>query len=325
MIKRKINILMLGGAKRVAMAEQLIRAGKQLGVNVSIFSHELDAQEPIASVGKVIVGKRYADSAVDAELDGIVEKYGINIVLPFVDPAIEVAARLAERHSDVFVPVSSIELSRAMFDKVEAARLFEQASIAVPTTYQADAITFPAILKPRTGSASRGIVVANAPSDVESAPLPLDQYLIQQYIAERHEYTVDCYVGMIDNEVKCAVPRRRIATAGGEVIRTITCRNLELERAARHVLTSLHLRGAVTLQFIHDLTSNSFLLMEINPRLGGGVICSICAGADIASMIIEEAEDINALPRNHWRDQTLMTRYFKEVIFFNDSQPDDNE
>ena len=48
MIKRNINILMLGGAKRVAMAEQLMRAGKQLGVNVSIFSHELDAQEPIA-------------------------------------------------------------------------------------------------------------------------------------------------------------------------------------------------------------------------------------------------------------------------------------
>ena len=44
MIKRNINILMLGGAKRVAMAEQLMRAGKQLGVNVSIFSHELDAQ-----------------------------------------------------------------------------------------------------------------------------------------------------------------------------------------------------------------------------------------------------------------------------------------
>ena len=122
MIKRNINILMLGGAKRVAMAEQLMRAGKQLGVNVSIFSHELDAQEPIASVGKVIVGKRYADPEVDAELDDIIRQYGINIVLPFVDPAIEVAARLAARNGEVFVPVSSVELSRAMFDKVEAAR-----------------------------------------------------------------------------------------------------------------------------------------------------------------------------------------------------------
>ena len=325
MIKRNINILMLGGAKRVAMAEQLMRAGKQLGVNVSIFSHELDAQEPIASVGKVIVGKRYADPEVDAELDDIIQQYGINIVLPFVDPAIEVAARLAARNGEVFVPVSSVELSRAMFDKVEAAELFEQAGIAVPATYQPDAIAYPAILKPRTGSASRGIVVAQSPADVEAAPLPLHQYLIQQYVARRDEYTIDCYVGMIDSEVKCAVPRRRIATAGGEVIRTVTCRNSRLESAARHVLASLHLRGAVTLQFIHDLDADRFLLMEINPRLGGGVICSICAGADISSMIIEEAEDINALPRNDWRDGTLMTRYFKEVIFYNDSQSPDNE
>ena len=88
---------------------------------------------------------------------------------------------------------------------------------------------------------------------------------------------------------------------------------------AKQVLQLLRLEGAVTLQFLHDLDTDRYLLMEINPRLGGGVICSICAGADIASMIIEEAQDINALPRHDWRDKTLMTRYFKEVIFFNDT------
>lgn len=321
---RNLNILMLGGAKRVAMAEQLIRAGKSMGVNVSIFSHELSAQEPIASIGKIIVGSKYVDPGIDAELDEIVKKHSIHVVLPFIDPGIEVAARLAKRNPEVFVPVSSIEVSHAMFDKAEAAALFEKAGIDIPTTYQPDAISYPAILKPRTGSASRGIVVAHSPADVEAAPLPLDQYLIQSYIEQREEYTIDCYVGTYDNEVKCAVPRLRIATAGGEVTRTITCRNAELERQSAHVLTALHLRGAVTLQFIHDLTTNRFLLMEINPRLGGGVICSICAGADIASMIIEESEDINALPRHDWRDKTLMARYFKEVIFYNDNQDSDN-
>lgn len=302
------------------MAEQLIRAGKRLGCNVKIFSHELSNQEPIASIGTIITGLRYSGPAVDAELDEIIARYNIHVVLPFVDPAIEVAARCKQRHSDVFVPVSSPEVSRAMFDKVLAAELYEQNGIAIPATYSPENIAFPAILKPRTGSASRGIIVARSIEEVQAAPMPLHQYLIQQYVARRDEYTIDCYVGMIDSEVKCAVPRRRIATAGGEVIRTVTCRNSQLESAARHVLASLHLRGAVTLQFIHDLDADRFLLMEINPRLGGGVICSICAGADIASMIIEEAEDINALPRNDWRDGTLMTRYFKEVIFYNDSQ-----
>ena len=33
---------------------------------------------------------------------------------------------------------------------------------------------------------------------------------------------------------------------------------------------------------------------------------------------------INALPRHDWRDKTLMARYFKEVIFYNDNQDSDN-
>ena len=317
---RNLNILMLGGAKRVAMAEQLIRAGKLLGINVTIFSHELSAQEPIASIGTVIVGSKYCNPNIDAEIDDIVAKHSIHVVLPFIDPGIEVAARLAARNHDVFVPVSSIDVSHAMFDKAQAADLFATAGIQIPLTYSADNISYPAILKPRTGSASRGIIVATKPADVEAAPLPLSDYLIQQYIGNKEEYTIDCYVGMYDSEVKCAVPRLRIATAGGEVIRTITCRNAALEKQAHQVLKALHLKGAVTLQFLHDLTTDRFLLMEINPRLGGGVICSICAGADIASMIIEESVDINARPRHDWRNGTLMTRYFKEVIFFNDDQ-----
>ena len=314
---------MLGGAKRVAMAEQLIRAGKRLGCNVKIFSHELSNQEPIASIGTIITGLRYSDPAVDAELDEIIARHKIHVVLPFVDPAIEVAARCKQRHSDVFVPVSSPEVSRAMFDKVLAAELYEQNGIAIPATYSPENIAFPAILKPRTGSASRGIIVARSIEEVQAAPMPLDQYIIQQYIEHREELTVDCYVGTFDHEAKCTVPRIRLATAGGEAIRTITQRNPELEKTAKSVLSALHLEGAVTLQFIHDIDADRYLLMEINPRLGGGVICSICAGADIASMIIEEAQDLNAMPRHDWRDKTLMTRYFKEVIFFNDSTDDE--
>ena len=116
MIKRKINILMLGGAKRVSLAEQLIRAGKELGVEVSIFSHELSEREPIASVGTVIVGSKYSEKGIDDEISHVIESHAIDVVLPFIDPAIELAARVSRRHPDVFIPVSSEEVARAMFD-----------------------------------------------------------------------------------------------------------------------------------------------------------------------------------------------------------------
>lgn len=321
-MQQDLNLLMLGGAKRVAMARRLKQAGAACGRRVNIFSHELSAQEPIASEGAVITGGRYSAPGIDDEIDGIIARHGINIVLPFVDPAIEVAARCRLRHSDdsVFVPVSSPELSRQMFDKSAAARLFAQCGLPIPATYHPDDIRYPAILKPRTGSASRGIIVARSDKDLAEAPLPPDQYLMQEYLEQADEYTVDCYVGTRDGEVKCAVPRRRLATAGGEVTRTVTERDPELCRLSVRVLTALGLRGAVTLQFLRSPSrrQGQYALMEINPRLGGGVICSIAAGADIAAMIIAESLGRHVAPCTRWRDKTLMTRYFQEVIFHND-------
>lgn len=319
MIKRRLNVLMLGGAKRVSLAEQLIRAGKELGVEVKILSHELADTEPIASVGEIIIGSKYSGKDIDDEIDHVIKSHSIDIVLPFIDPGVEVASRCKERNPDVFAPVSSEELAHAMFDKAIAAQWFERAEIPIPRTYTATDIQYPAILKPRTGSASKGIVVVNNADELGRAQLALDEYLIQEYIADRDEYTIDCYVGTQDSEVKCAVPRIRLATAGGEVVRTETRRIPALMSMAENVLTTLGFCGAVTLQFIHDKRNGRFLLMEVNPRLGGGVICSILAGADIAKMIIEECEGYNANPCRTWRDGALMTRYFKEVMFFKDN------
>lgn len=316
MVKRHLNVLMLGGAKRVSMGEQLIRAGRELGVEVAIFSHELGPDEPISSIGKIIVGSRYDAEDIDAELDRIIEENGIDVLLPFIDPAVEVAARCGSRNADLFVPVCSAELAHSMFDKAVAAILFERAGIAIPTTYTLEGIQYPAIFKPRTGSASKGIVIVHNAEEMSLVKQPIDSYLIQQYIAQGEEYTVDCYVGMADSEVKCAVPRLRIATAGGEVIRTRARRIPEVENMASEILKKLGFRGAVTLQFIYDRAADRWLLMEVNPRLGGGVICSILAGADIAKMIVEEAEGYNAAPCHDWRDNTLMTRYFREVMFY---------
>ena len=80
--RRNINVLFLGGAKRVALAEQLIKAGKEYGIEVSIFSHELDDCEPIASVGKIIIGNKYSSPGIDAELDKIIEPESMELAVP---------------------------------------------------------------------------------------------------------------------------------------------------------------------------------------------------------------------------------------------------
>lgn len=54
--------------------------------------------------------------------------------------------------------------------------------------------------------------------------------------------------------------------------------------------------------------------MEINPRLGGGVVTSIGAGSGIIEMILDEYLGKEVKSQTEWRDNTLMVRYFKSII-----------
>ena len=144
----------------------------------------------------------------------------------------------------------------------------------------------------------------------------IHDYLIQEYIVDAREYTLDCYVSQ-EGEILCAVPRIRIEVMGGEATKTETVRIPELEKLGHKVLNSFNFRGPVTLQFLYDPATSRYLLMEINPRLGGGVICSIAAGANICDFILMEASGIKPEACTGWKPNTLMTRYWEEVIFQN--------
>lgn len=311
---KKINIMMLGGARRVSMAELFKRSGERIGREVSIISYELLEQVPIALVGKVIVGLRWSDPNVVADIVKVAREYEIDIILPFVDGAIEIASKVKQHLPGVFVPVGDFEVNRTMFDKVAAAKAFEQAGLPIPKTYSAINAQMPAIAKPRKGSASRGIKIFHTLDELMQLE-NLSDYLVQEYIENRDEYTVDCYISQ-KGEILTVVPRVRLEVMGGEVTRTITCRNATLDRLSRQVIETFGLKGPVTLQFIHDLDRNRYLLMEVNPRLGGGVVCSIYAGAPITDYIVDESRGITLQPCDDWAYNTLMARYQKEAIFY---------
>lgn len=314
MNNNKITILMLGGARRVSMAELLKRSGDRIGREVEIISYELLEQVPIALAGRVIVGLRWSDPKVVDDIVRVCHENDVNIILPFVDGAIEIAAKCKDHLPEVFVPVGDFETSRKMFDKVEAAKAFEETGLPIPETYRAINAEMPAIAKPRHGSASRGIHVFHNIDELMHLP-NLQDYIVQEYIENREEYTVDCYVTQ-NGEILAVVPRARLEVMGGEVTRTITCRNATLDKMSREVIEKFRLRGPVTLQFLHDLDTDRYLLMEVNPRLGGGVICSIYAGAPIPDYIIDESRGIPLTPCQDWAYNTLMARYQKEAIFY---------
>lgn len=316
MSDNKLNILFLGGAKRVSIARMFKEAADHAGLEAEIFSYELSREVPVACEATIIEGCRWSDPDILESLNDVCVSRSIDVIIPFVDGAVRVAADYRDRYGSVFVPTGSPDVAEAMFDKVVAARLFAEKGLSTPATYTPGDPCLRLIAKPRHGSASKGIIEIR---DLETLDRVLgrgDEYLIQERIDNRNEITVDCYVSVIDGEIKAISPRRRLATAGGEVTDTVTISDSRIDDIVGRTLSSLGLVGAVTVQLIEDLEDGRLMLMEINPRLGGGAVCSVCAGADIPAMIIAEARGTAAAPLQA-KPGVMITRYMQEVVFDN--------
>lgn len=309
-VVKTVNVMFLGGAKRVSLAERFIAAGLPRGIAVQVFSYELDREAPIQAVGTVVPGRPWKDPDLYRHLREVVLERNIHIVIPNVDPAVQVAARLAGLEPGLFVPVSSLGTCELFFDKVAANAWFLANGIPVPVFDG----SFPAIAKPRFGSASQGILMLDgeeawAAFGRERDP---DAYLVQKFI-HGVEFTVDLFVSRRQG-VLAAVPRIRLAVVGGEVTKSRTVRDEEIIELATATARKLEFFGPINIQFIRDGASGRLYLMEINPRLGGGVILSIEAGADMTAMVLDEYLGREHDCGNAWREGRIMMRTFREVF-----------
>lgn len=314
----QVNLLFLGGAKRVAIARMFKDAARRHGLECSITGYELDSRSALACEGHIVEGLRWSDPDLLADIDRLVESRNIDIIIPFVDSAVSVAADYAASKvtGNVFAPASDHNRVECMFDKIAAAELFERLELPIPPTWRHGAPCGHLIAKPRFGSASKGIEkIDNLRHLYQVIGRGEDKYLIQQRFDNREEITVDCYVGMRTGKIAIVSPRLRGEVSGGEVVRTKTFADAEIDALVRRTLVATGLRGAVTVQLLRDLDTGRLMIMEINPRLGGGVVASVHAGADLPALIIADAlgEDLPDLPAIPGVETV---RYLDDVVFY---------
>ena len=314
-MRQVVNILLLGGAKRVAMGRLFIEAGRKLGMEVSLFSYELSTEVPVSEVSHVIVGRRWNDPGLMEDLHSAVTENRIDIIIPFVDPAVEIAARYCMSNPSVWTPFKDGVLAGQMFDKRKADELFRMIGMPAPRNAEFEKVAGEIIAKPRYGSASKGIKILEEDEfEAIRSRGETEDYIFQEYISDRDEFTVDCYVAS-NGKVVCTVPRRRLEVAGGEVVSTVTVADGDIESLSRKVLSEVKLRGPVTIQFLRDRTDGRLMIMEVNPRLGGGAVCAVYAGADIPAFILSDWKSGEVKSCDDWQTGVKTCRYFEDVVF----------
>lgn len=299
----------------MVMGRMFLDACSRLGVEGSITGYEAAETVPLATIGSIVPGLAWSDPEVTDHLRDLVIERDIRLIVPFVDPAVTLAARLRSIFGgDVCVPVSDEKVCNQMFDKIRAAEAFERAGLPVPATYHPGDPCLRLIAKPRYGSASKGIVIINTLQKLYEIQGQGDRYLIQERIDNRQEITVDCYVDPASGRILTVSPRLRLEVSGGEAVRTVTIDDGAATALATRTLEALKLRGAVTVQLIRDLDNDNLMVMEVNPRLGGGAVASVHAGADIPAMIVAGALGLEAQPAVA-RPRVLVARYLEDAVF----------
>jgi len=305
------------------------------GRRVSLVGALGDALRPRG--GRVVAGDAsslapalyHADEAVELPLIGsgnyiprlleVVEQHQIGLVVPTIDTELALLAEardLFEPHGCIVV-VSAPEVVAMSADKSLTQDFMQRHGIAVPrgwTLATLDAMDLPddLFVKPRDGSSSQHCYRTtreNLSQVLRQVPNPIIQERLHG-----EEITIDALLDLTGNPVHL-VPRKRIRTMAGESIQGVTISDEHLRPWLLSILeelSALGARGPMTLQAF--LTPDGPVLIEVNPRFGGGFPLTNAAGGTYAQWLVDMLAGQSIPPRfGDYQRGLYMTRYYAET------------
>ncbi|AIL66192.1 carbamoyl phosphate synthase-like protein (plasmid) [Rickettsiales bacterium Ac37b] len=312
MTHEKLKILFLGAGKLLSLLEYFIKAGQKQSIELEFFSFELDEFCPIGKVANVIKSPKFNDINFKKFLISFIVENKIDIVIPTMDSATVVLSSIKKELKDLgcMAVVSEYNLCYIMNDKILSEHWFKENDINHPI----NSTSFPKIAKPKLGYAAKGISYIKNQEDLQifSQRVDLDEYLIQDFI-DSDEYTVDAYVDN-DGNIIDILTRQRIEIEAGIVNKSISRKNDSIIDITKTILSIPGWFGPITLQFF--CSKNNPIIIEINPRFGGGVTHSLYCGLDMPTWIINEffSKSIEHIPYN-WKAGVLMTRCRRDIFY----------
>jgi carbamoyl-phosphate synthase large subunit len=142
--------------------------------------------------------------------------------------------------------------------------------------------TYPLIVKPRSGSGSRGIVKVG--SAAELAALDHAPGLLVQEFLPGEEFSIDVLAGA-DGHVIASVPRLRARVDSGVSVGGRTLHDAELESFGRAVADATGITYVANVQCKRDAAGRPSLL-EVNPRIPGTLALTIASGVDMPRLAL---------------------------------------
>jgi carbamoyl-phosphate synthase large subunit len=313
--KRRVLVTGMGGPSGVAFAKALA------GLDVEILAADIDPYAAglylVPAERRFIVPRGDADGFVAAIID-LCERQHVDVLVPTVDTEL-VPLAVARDELEARGVRSVLASERTLRDCLDKWRLHEVClgAARVPGTELVDEefeparLPPPVIVKPRSGSGSRGIRLITGVGDL--LRLPRDGTLLIQELLPGAEYSLDVLAGA-DGVVRAVVPRERLKIDSGIAVTGRTLRDERLEAIGREVAETIGLTTVANVQ-VKLATDGEPALLEVNPRFPGTMSLTVAAGINMPALAVREALGEPLPPGPLPFDEIAMVRFLEERFF----------
>ena len=246
----------------------------------------------------------------------------VRLIIAVNDLELPDLAREAPRfHAVGTMPVvSSPRLIATCQDKWATFRWLGEMGVPTPETYLSlddarqalagGAIEFPLLIKPRWGSSSVGIERVETERELALAyewgqvqarrgllgrlsPAGTDNGLVVQQWHRGQEYGLDI-VNDLQGVYRATLARRKLTMRAGNTDRAVTVADSALEQLGRYLGGRLEHVGCLDCDVL--ATDGGYLVLDLNPRLGGGYPFAHLAGANVPAALVAWAGGQEADP-----------------------------
>ena len=318
---RELKMLVTSAGRRVGLLESFRTSAERMGIVLEIHACDLN---PELSAACALADARFAaPRCTDADYIPTLRRYaremGIGLIVPTIDTELQAlaAARPDFAAMGTYVHVSSEEVIDIVRDKKRTMDVLAKASVPVPRTVRLedfrrdpDGWDWPLFVKPVSGSASRGIVLAR---HIDELDREFDEPMLVQEMLRGDEYTINLFCDE-EGVMRAAIPHLRISVRAGEVEKGRTVRRSDFDTIARNLAAALPgARGVLCFQLFDDPQLGPRVI-EINARFGGGYPLADRAGGHFAENVLRNAAGLPLVDCDDWKVGLTMLRYDNAVF-----------
>ena len=250
-------------------------------------------------------------------LRNLVELHDVRLIVPLTDLDHLVLAQARDDLSGAVVLVPGPETIERCADKYLAHRFFEEQGVGSPPTWLPTevpgSIRFPVLVKARKGFGSRHIYRADNQTELDFFLRYTTADSMVQCVCHGEEFSIDVFCDL-DGRCLGAVPRTMIESKGGESIKGMTIKDLDLIEFGVRVSEDLQIIGPANVQCFRE-PDGELQVTDVNPRFGGGFPLPTAAGSRYPELALALANGEQPEPRlGDFREGVVMTRFFSQAI-----------